>query len=488
MKKILFLTTILLACFASWGQGKFFKIFDDNGYDYGQGIVQLKDSSYMITGSSSSFADAPAQAFLMKIDKNGNHLWAKEYGFSEADGGKRVLSAFNDSIFFILGYSQNPNGSGFDILVIKTDSNGVELEKKTFGSTAWERINDAVLMGDSMIYAVGETANTANSNTDCFLLKMNMNCDTLWTKKWGSTGEDNLKAIKSFDAASFISVGAYYNEDSLMTKCYVAKFDFDGNLLWGKKYGANGKYWLNDFYLYNGGIYAVGGQHNEQYNDRDEFLLRIHDDGTPNLWDFENPEDGEGEVLGAVLYANNSKSYIVRHFKNQYSASGSFDVRFMRYENSLDYEWSNPNPPSISVNFQLDDEFGQLINTLDGAWVAVGSTPSQVNGGMASYVLKADLNDVFPMVDYSTIHSLVELSTIEGNEVKIYPNPASNFLIIESENEVSAQILDLFGKEIAVLEMKNYQKIDISNWNSGVYFVQITNSNGAIGTVKLIKN
>ena len=62
----------LLFCFLSgslaFGQISFYKLFTNNGYDFGQGVVQLEDSSYLITGSSSSFLEAPSQAFIMKID------------------------------------------------------------------------------------------------------------------------------------------------------------------------------------------------------------------------------------------------------------------------------------------------------------------------------------------------------------------------------------------------------------------------------------
>ena len=66
----------------------FYKVFSGNGYDEAQGLTQLVDSSYLITGSSSSFENAPNQAFLMNLDKQGNYLWSKSYGGSEFEEGK----------------------------------------------------------------------------------------------------------------------------------------------------------------------------------------------------------------------------------------------------------------------------------------------------------------------------------------------------------------------------------------------------------------
>ena len=58
-----FLSPILVS-----GQIDFYKIYTNNGYDFGQGIVQLEDSSYVVTGSSSSFQNGASQAFLLKVD------------------------------------------------------------------------------------------------------------------------------------------------------------------------------------------------------------------------------------------------------------------------------------------------------------------------------------------------------------------------------------------------------------------------------------
>lgn len=59
---------------------------------------------------------------------------------------------------------------------------------------------------------------------------------------------------------------------------------------------------------------------------------------------------------------------------------------------------------------------------------------------------------------------------------KVYPNPATDFLTIYSENDVNiknVKIYDLQGKMIQNIQY-NYSKIDISQIKSGVYIIQIT--------------
>ena len=185
MRKVAISSLFLILClFSVNGQNKFFKLYADNGYDFGQGIVQLSDSSYVVTGASTSFQDSPSQVFMLKVDKSGNHEWSKHYGGEESDYGRRVLS-WNDSVFYLLGYTNSFGQGGFDLYMVKVDKFGNELGQKTYGYDGWERLNDALLTPDSSIVMVGESTSTSTSNRDFYIVKTDKNGDTLWTRKMG---------------------------------------------------------------------------------------------------------------------------------------------------------------------------------------------------------------------------------------------------------------------------------------------------------------
>ncbi|MEN8811449.1 MAG: T9SS type A sorting domain-containing protein [Flavobacteriales bacterium] len=68
--------------------------------------------------------------------------------------------------------------------------------------------------------------------------------------------------------------------------------------------------------------------------------------------------------------------------------------------------------------------------------------------------------------------------------LSIFPNPAHDFLTIESNLPISqVQFIDLTGR---VFDYQNHRKIDISGLNSGVYFVRITTNSQSYVT-KLVK-
>jgi len=72
----------------------------------------------------------------------------------------------------------------------------------------------------------------------------------------------------------------------------------------------------------------------------------------------------------------------------------------------------------------------------------------------------------------SWYNGLYELS--EPGLLNIFPNPANDFIQInfpESENDFIITVFNVEGEKI--LEEKNTKHINISNWNSGLYFIQV---------------
>jgi len=74
-------------------------------------------------------------------------------------------------------------------------------------------------------------------------------------------------------------------------------------------------------------------------------------------------------------------------------------------------------------------------------------------------------------------------------EFSLYPNPASNFITIETDNNSFNQyryvIFDIYGKSYSNKELSE-STIDISGLSSGIYFIRISNTNGQTTTKKFV--
>lgn len=86
-----------------------------------------------------------------------------------------------------------------------------------------------------------------------------------------------------------------------------------------------------------------------------------------------------------------------------------------------------------------------------------------------------------------TTRNYTEVTYTIANAVTIYPNPAQASATIKMVQDGDFQIIDISGKEMLHRKgLKGNNKVDISNYNTGVYFVKV-NTNMGMQIIKLIK-
>jgi hypothetical protein len=92
-------------------------------------------------------------------------------------------------------------------------------------------------------------------------------------------------------------------------------------------------------------------------------------------------------------------------------------------------------------------------------------------------------------VDNVTVNASL-LSTSEADlqkkSFKIFPNPASDYVNISSEKRISeVSIFDLNGKQIK--RLRDQEKIPVQDLISGIYIIQLKNTDGTVSSQKFIK-
>jgi hypothetical protein len=111
--------------------------FGGGGSDRGNSVHMSSDGGYIITGLTYSFGGDIPNAWLIKTDSNGNHIWNKTYGWTGGDTGNSGQQT-SDGGYILTGLTDSFGAGGFDVLVVKTDSSGNEQWNKTFGGSAWD--------------------------------------------------------------------------------------------------------------------------------------------------------------------------------------------------------------------------------------------------------------------------------------------------------------------------------------------------------------
>ena len=96
-------------------------------------------------------------------------------------------------------------------------------------------------------------------------------------------------------------------------------------------------------------------------------------------------------------------------------------------------------------------------------------------------------SDIIGIDTFSVDRPLASTDSFFKNNISVSPNPAKDFITISSSSNVvidSAVITDINGR---IVKTSTSSQINISDLNSGVYFLKITTDQG-VGTTKVIKN
>ena len=100
-----------------------------------------------------------------------------------------------------------------------------------------------------------------------------------------------------------------------------------------------------------------------------------------------------------------------------------------------------------------------------------------------------DVPDTVDQIEYPPVETALPSNISNTNEVKMYPNPVSNSLTIESiETIQSIRIYDLSGKIVKHSQVNGKGIVlDMSDLGEGMYLLQVQGQNGMQGMHKIIK-
>ncbi len=275
----------------------------DSGYTWGQSIHIDKFNDVLITGFFSGITDFDpnigtytitplnSDAYIAKLNTNGNFIWAKNFGGSGAQAeGKSIVTDKMGNVFStgyygnIVDFDPGPaiftlNAAINETYVSKLDQAGNFVwAKKTGGREGHSLVLDSL----KSIYVTGIYQGTTDfdpgpgvynltyvGSSDVFIQKLDSSGNFIWAKSTSGTTPDYVWSV-SLDQSGFvyntgeISFGAFNNYKNM----FINQYDLSGNLSWTYTFstGSNPMTFANTsrsvYVGLTGDIYLTGVNHN----------------------------------------------------------------------------------------------------------------------------------------------------------------------------------------------------------------------------------
>jgi hypothetical protein len=197
--------------------------FGEDVNDYGMGIVEGADNSLFISGDRISTGSA-YNAFIAKIDEEGNILWDHMNGFGFNNGCKTIMKNSAGNIMLV-GESAIEVSPVFNIMVSEIDTAGNFLWTNWIGESGGEAGYDISEPAPGNYFISGFGYNYETLNNDIIVVQIDGSGNEISRKYYGETGVDYAYDIKSDIDGNYWVSGFTKNGDNILFALIYGQFD-----------------------------------------------------------------------------------------------------------------------------------------------------------------------------------------------------------------------------------------------------------------------
>ncbi len=164
--------------------------------------------------------------------------------------------------------------SSHDVYLIRIDSSGDTIWTNHYGGIGTEFGEDVIELDDGGFVIAGYTT-SYGAGYDCYLVRVNVNGDTLWTKHYGGEFDDKAYAVELFEDG-FVLAGYTNNLGLTERDVLIIKTDFNGDTVWTKTIGGLYNDWGFGMDKTNDNGLIITGQFDRYGDDNhDVWLIRL---------------------------------------------------------------------------------------------------------------------------------------------------------------------------------------------------------------------
>jgi hypothetical protein len=493
MKILYSIFLLLLLENSSLPQATYEKHYGDSGMEAGLQIINTFDGNYLITGFTTSIPGGnilwSSAGYLLKITPSGDTIWSKKF----ITGGSSWFNSLcntSDSCYILCGF-RNHFPDGRNVWLIKVNASGDLIWEKTYagysdGSLADSGEHIQLLSDGGFILTGGTTVADSLGKMDIFILKLDENGDSLWSRSFdgGNKLDDTGRRIFELPNGEFFVAANINTQMSGLTNISDIMFlhlDQNGDTICTRKYDLATTDCILNMKPTSDGNFIVSG--NVSLDDispsNNIWLLKVNTCGD-TLWTKHWGWSGSYESSMDVTETNQHDGYLIAAYTQHLGQKAFDNIWFMRCDQLGDTLWTKLFEPTID-----NDDIYSVIPAADGGYIACGgwghvsSLPLPDPPGIGDvYVLKFDENCAVGINEFSHYPEYSE-------NIFIYPNPAQDeiTLIMQTKTNSENTIVEIYsfeGKFIRRIKYNFIKTLDVSDLSQGIYFIRISANNKII--------
>lgn len=152
-------------------------------------VRAVPTGGFAVAGYTSSFGPGGESYYLVRTDDAGNEVWSKTYGGTDSEH-VFAMDLTNDGGFVLTGRTVSFGLAAFDVYVVRTDADGVEVWSRTFGGSSADWAAAVCPTTDGGFILAGNTESFGAGGRDVYALKVSATGDLVWSRPIGGPKDD----------------------------------------------------------------------------------------------------------------------------------------------------------------------------------------------------------------------------------------------------------------------------------------------------------
>jgi len=318
--------------------------------------------------------------FSQALAQPPSSLWSRTFGGSDYDICDCVQQTSDGG--YILGGLTRSFGAGFnDSWLVKINADGDSLWSRTFGGSDSEESKSVVQTSDGGYVLGGHTRSYGAGQADFWLVRADANGDSLWSRTFGGSNLDYCCSVQQTTDGGYILGGYTDSFGAGAGDFWLVKTDSLGDSLWSRTFGGSQGDVCRSVQQTTDGGYILGGWTASYGAGNDDFWLVKTDSLGDSLWS--RTFGGSNLDYCRSVQQTTDGGYILGGYTESYGA-GQSDFWLVRADENGDSLWSRTFGGS-------NNDYGWSVQqTTDGGYILAGETYSFGAGGYDFWLVKTD--------------------------------------------------------------------------------------------------
>ncbi|NQU05830.1 MAG: T9SS type A sorting domain-containing protein [Calditrichaeota bacterium] len=441
--------------------------FGGRNGDYCYSMIRTDEGDFILAGTTRSFGAGRYDMWLIKIDADGDSLWSQTYGGESNDECYSMIKT-EDGGYALAGCTRSTGNGIQNVLIVKTSVDGDSLWSRTFGGRNYQECRSIIQTVDGGYVLVGNTSSFGSGAYDVWVVRINVDGDSLWSRTYGGENSDYGMSVIQTDDGGYLIAGKTRSFGAGSMDMWLIKINAEGDSLWSRTYGGEGLDYgksviktLDDCYVFVGGTQSFGA------GGADAYLVKIDAEGD-SLWS-RTLGDGIHDWCNVIIRRDDG-GFVLAGSTDSFGAGGS-DMWIIRTDADGDSLWSR------TFGGETSDHCYSIIQCEDRGFMLAGNTNSFDSDGFDMWIVKTGPDPVSVRNDDNSV--IIEEFTL----LPAYPNPFNSTTTIRYElpysSDIELQVFNTSGQQISTLfEGNRSAGFHSVNFNanylpSGLYFVKL---------------